>query len=375
VVDQESFNPTLYSLDPKEMDELQREVQRELSRDLRQDVLNALFDRLEEPQDAERQSEILSVLRTLLPNLLARGAMDAASAVLRELRTLESEADALDETRRAEVAKLLEEVSSPQVMGELVHALEEGSVAPSGRQLRAFLEHLRPRALASLLRASETVAVRELRPVLRDAVTGIAGQNRELLVELIGAPDPLVAAGAARLAGALQLSEAAPAIQKLLEHPDAAARLAAIDAAVAVRASTAAGALQEALADPDRGVRIAAARALGKLRYRPAAHRFRALVTGKEMRAADITEMLAFFEGYAEIGDPEAGGILDRLLNGKGLLGRREPAEVRAAAALALGKLSTPDARRALDAAKGDEDPVVRSAVNRAMREGRDAGG
>ncbi len=44
---------------------------------------------------------------------------------------------------------------------------------------------------------------------------------------------------------------------------------------------------------------IAAARAAARLRYRPAAPRFRTLLTSKEMRAADITEKIAFFEGYA----------------------------------------------------------------------------
>jgi HEAT repeat protein len=345
-----------------------------MARDLRTDVLNALFDRLEEPHHSERQSEIVSVLHTLLPNLLGRGAIGAAASVLHELRDLETKGVVLDEQRRSEVAALLDEVSSPEVMGELVHALEEGSMAPSPQQLAEFLVHLRAQALAPLLRASETVTVRELRPVLRDAVGGIASQNRALLVELVSSPDAMVAAGAARLAGSLRVTEAAPAVQALLDHPDLQVRLAAIEAAVEIRASTVAGALQDLLTDRDRAVRIAAARALGKLRYRPAAQRFRALLTGKEMRSADITEKIAFFEGYAELGDREAVTILDKLLNGKGLLGRREPGEVRAAAALALGKIGTPDAMRALENATRDDDAIVRSAVNRAVRDERDAG-
>jgi hypothetical protein len=304
----------------------------------------------------------------MLPNLLGRGAIDPAAYVLQELQRLEARAEVFDEQRKREASGLLDEVSSTEVIGELVHALEEGSIAPSPRQLGDFLVHLRAAALSSLLRASETLAVRELQPVLRSAVGGIAQRNRRVLVDLISAADPLVAAGAARLAGSLQVTEAAPALQELLKHSEAAARIAAIDAAVMLKASMVAGALQEALTDADRSVRIAAARALGQLRYRPAAPRFRALLTGKDIRTADITEKIAFFEGYGELGDPEAVTLLDKLLNGKGLLGRRESAEVRAAAALALGKVGSAEARRALDAAKADEDAVVRSAVNRALR-------
>ena len=40
----------------------------------------------------------------------------------------------------------------------------------------------------------------------------------------------------------------------------------------------------------------------------------------------------------------------------------------RAAAALGLGMIGSPEARAALELAKHDEDPVVRSNVNRALR-------
>ena len=59
---------------------------------------------------------------------------------------------------------------------------------------------------------------------------------------------------------------------------------------------------------------------------------------------------------------------MDKLLNGKGFLGRKEPAEIRACAALALGKIGTEKARHSLQVATNEDDAVVRSAVNRALR-------
>jgi HEAT repeat protein len=371
LVDMESFNPTLYALDPREMEQLDRDLQAEVARDLRGDVLSALFDRLEETYDLDRQSEILSLLRTLLPNLLGRGAIDAAGRVLRELRAIERTPGTFDAKRKAELNEIFDEVSAPQVMGELVNALEEGSISPTPPALGDFLLNLNPQALPWVLRASETVAVKELQPVLRDAVRGIAESNRALLVQLIASPDPLIAAGAARLAGAMQVQEAASVIQELMRHPEPPARLAAVEAAAGLRASTAVGAIPEALTDADRSVRIAAARALGRLRYAPAAARFRSLLTSKEMRLADITEKIAFFEAYADLGDAGAVGVLDKLLNARGLIGRKEPSEVRAAAALALGRIGTPDARKSLEASSRDDDAVVRSAVGRALRGNR----
>ena len=153
-----------------------------------------------------------------------------------------------------------------------------------------------------------------------------------------------------------------------MSHGVADVRLAAVEAAVDLKASTAAGALQALLTDRERAVRIAAARGLGKLRYRPAANRFRDVVTGKEIRTADISEKIAFFESYGELAGESAHEMMDKLLNGKGFLGRKEAPEIRACAALALGKIGTDKARRSLQAAMGEDDAVVRSAVNRALR-------
>jgi HEAT repeat protein len=367
-VRQDDFNPTLYALDKREMDHLRAEYQKELKRDTRADVLNALFDRLEEPHSRARQSEILKILYTLLPNFLSRGALVAATSVLEELRRLEADPKIFDEQRVAESRQILDRISAPEAIEELIKALFDGTIRASAAQLGSFLQFLRAGALAPLLRASETVEHKELQAVLRRAVQGIAGRNRAAAIKLLEQSDPILAAGAARLAGEMQLTEAGPSLAHLLSHADASVRLAAVEAAVTLKASTAAGALEETLGDPERDVRIAAARALGSLRYRPAAQALARIVRGKEIRAADITEKVAIFQAYGTIAEAEGLGLLDGLLNGKGFLGKREPTEIRAAAALALGQIPGTEARAVLMKASQDEDAVVRSNVNRVLR-------
>ena len=367
-VSKDDFNPTLYSLDRNEMQLLREELHKELTRDLRMDVLAALFDRLEEPRDPERQSEILGILKTLLPNFLSRGALVAATHVLHQIRKLEATEGIFDDRRRKESGEILDEVSRPEFISELIQALYDGTIRSTPKQLATLLQFLRPTALAPLLRASETVDHRELADVLRRATRGIAERHRGAVVRLLEETDPVVASAAARMAGELGVAEAAPALAGLLAHPDPDVRLAAVEAAVALRASTAASALQNTLEDPERSVRIAAARALGQLRYRPAKRRFEDLIDGKEIRDADISEKVAVFEGYAQVSGESAIPLLDKLLNRKGFLGKREPTEIRAAAALALGRIQGAAAGEALRKAQGEDDAVVRSAVNRAMR-------
>jgi HEAT repeat protein len=367
-VSTEDFNPTLYSLDPHEMEAVQAEVGAEMARDLRGEVLAALFDRVEEPRFPERQREILEIFAVLIPNLLSRGALGAAGSILEELARLLKAEGALKPEQVAQAEQILDEVSGTPALRELIQALEDGTISPDPGELGSLLRHLRSSALAPLLRAAEEAGERTVKTVLREGVRGIALRHREALLRCLDSSDPVVVAGALGLAGRTQAAEAGPRLVSLLSHEEPRVRLAAVEAAVGLRASPAAGALQDALQDAERDVRIAAARALGSLRYHPSAPYFRAILEGKAIRQADISEQIAFFESYGLLQDPEGARFLDGLLNGRGFFGRKETAEIRACAALALGKMGTEEARTALAKAQADTDAVVRSAVSRAMR-------
>jgi len=364
----EDFNPTLWSLDPRERARIQEEIQEELDRDLRSDVLAGLFDRVEEPRFPERQAEILEIFGTLLPNFLSRGALSSAGAILEEVSRLLVAEGALRPQERALAEKILDDVSAAETVQELVQAIQDGTISPDPRDLAAFLRYLRPGALEPLIRASEKTGERRIRTIIQDAVRVIAQRYREAVIDCIRSTDPVVAAGACTLAGKIQLAEAGPAIADLLRHESPKVRMAAVEAAVDLKASTAVGALQDALTDPERDVRIAAARGLGTLRYRPAAAFFREIIQGRAIRQADISEQIAVFEGFGLLQDPEGVPLLDQLLNGRGFLGRKESGEIRACAALGLGKMGTPEAMNALRSAREETDPVVRTAVNRALR-------
>jgi hypothetical protein len=368
-ISRENFQEALYFLDPVELEALRAELEREWSRDVKADVLNALFDRLEDGSP-ERQDEILSILHQLLPVYVGRGDLPSAATILRELDAILKRGGVFDAGRADRVARLFEELSSPAVLGQLVQVLEDGGMQRNAEELGFFLSHLRPIALPALVRASELAGSEVVRSRLQSAIDRLGERYPEQVLGLLESEDEAVVTGAVRLAGRLRLVQAAPAVAKLLDRPDPAMRLAVVEALVAIRSGAAVGVLQNVLDDPVREIRIAAARGLGALRYQPAKARFEALIEGRLVRSADITEKLAFFEAYAALAAANAVPLLDRLLNGKGLLGRRQPSEIRACAATALGKIPVPAARTALEHARNDADPVVRSAVQRALRRG-----
>ncbi len=367
-VRREDFNPTLYSLDPKEQAYLQEALRNELERDLRDDVLSALFDRVEDAGEVERQLEILEILRTLLPNLLSHGALRPAARIVEELLAIRSEPGVLDPSGGEKVEQLIEDLSSEEVVGELVRSLEDGAIPPRAEELTDLFRFLRMSALPPLLRSAATAEDEEVAEVLRETVAAIAERHPEGLLRALGSSNPLVAAGAARVAGAIGLQAAATPLAQLLGSDSDAVRKAVIVAGRSIPSSVLANAIQAALDDPSREIRIEAARSLGAIEYSPAASRFREIIGGKSIREADITEKIAFFETFGQLGGSSAVQILDKILNGRSFLGRREPDELRAAAALALGKATVPEATSSLERASSADEPVVRSAVRRALR-------
>lgn len=364
----EDFKETLYFLDDDDLERLRAELEREWARDLRLEVLHALYDRLEDGSPA-RQLQILELLHQLLPAFMMRGELAVAAALLRELDGLLARPGALAEEARHGTERLLAELDEPVVLAQLLEALEAGVIDPGSSDLAVFLSHLGGAALPVLLRAAETTTVASVRERLGPALEQLGGSHPERLLALIGDADEAVASGAARVAGRLRLAAAVPPLTTLLGRPGELARLGAVEALVAIRSAPALKALQSVLEDPSREVRIAAARGLGVLRYQPARARFEEILDGRALRAADLTEKLAFFEAYAALAGADGVQLLEQLLSGRGLLGRRQPPEIRACAATALGRIAAPAARAVLERARDEADPVVRGAVQRSLRQ------
>jgi len=92
-------------------------------------------------------------------------------------------------------------------------------------------------------------------------------------------------------------------------------------------------------------------------------------VLGKGVRDMDLTEKMAFFEAFGTIAGGAGLKALTAMLLPRGLLKLKESPETRACAAIAIGKIRTPEAREVLTRMADDKDLVVRNAINRALRE------
>lgn len=366
LINRDDFEETLYFLDSTELEHLREEVEREWNRDVKMDVLNGLFDRLEDTVP-EWRTEILQILRQMLPVYMGAGDLRSATLILVELNVILERAELSDDDRAA-AQELFRELSEPTVLTQLMRSLEDGSIDPSGTELGVFLKHLGPSAMPVLLAAIERTEVTALQERLRTAIEGLANANRDRVVALLSEKDPQVLRGAARLAGQLTITQAAPSLAQLLQHSDAILRRIVVESLIRIRTALALDAIQQALGDADRDVRVAAARGLATLRYAPARGRIEEFLDSRIVRDADLTEKLAFFEAYGAVATADSVALLDRMLNGRKLFGKESP-EMRACAAMALGRVGSPAARAALQRSSGESNPIVRNAVMKALRQ------
>jgi HEAT repeat protein len=368
VVSMSDFDGTLYFLDEKEIEYIQAEVRREYEIDLRQNVLALLLDIFEQQPDASIRTEVAGILDTLMLHMLSAGQLHNVAYLIREALVASQRAIDIVPAQRDRLSQIPARLSAPEALAQLLQSMDEATTLPSQEELIELFEQLRGSALVTVLDWLSRLQNPKLRPLLEGAAARLAAQSTAELVKLIGSSSRNVSLEAIRRAGALRSPAAVPNLAKVLTDGDAALRAAAVAALSEIGSPTALQSLERGVEDEEREVRVSALRALQSRAYRPVLPRLEAIVKGRGIRDADLTEKMAVFEAYGSLCGGAGVSSLDTMLNGKSMFGRREDAELRACAAVALGKIGSPEAQASLRQAANEKDVVVRNAVARALR-------
>jgi len=368
VVSMSDFDSTLYFLDEKEIEYLQTEVKREYESDLRQSVVALLLDILEQQPDSDIRVEVADVLDTFMLHMLTGTQFHNVAYLLRESLVASQRAPELQAPVRERLTTLSARLSAPEALSQMLQSIDESQTPPSVAELEELFEQLRPTALGTVFEWLGRLQTTRIRPLLEQAAARLAGQNTAELVKLIGSENRTVALEATRRAGALKTPAAVAPLAHVLADGDAELRVAAVQALTEIGTPGAMQALERGLEDADRDVRVATARSIQSRTYRAGLARLEAAVKGRGVREADLSEKMAIFEAYGSLCGDAGVATLDGMLNGKSLFGPKSDGELRACAAMALGKVATPTAQAALQKAANEKDVVVRNAVSRALR-------
>lgn len=368
VVSMDDFDSTLYFLDDGEVQYLQKEIREHYDTDLRQNVVAILLDVFEQQTDPAIRDEVCQILEVMLVNLLTTGQLRAVAILLRESNVAANRARDITPQQREQLLSLPNRMSEPAAVAQLLQALDERTDLPPQTELNELFEQLRVAALGTIFAWLGRISKPNVRALLEAAADRLAAANTAELVRLLGAAEREVAVEAVRRAGSLKTAAAVPALARILQQGEAASRLAAVNALADIGTAGAMQHLDRGIDDEDREVRIASVRALGTRIHRASVQRIEAAVSGKRLAGADLTEKMAFFEAFGALCGDQGVPMLDGLLNRKSLFGKREDSELRACAAMALGRVGTDAALASLRRAGTDKDIIVRNAVSKALR-------
>jgi HEAT repeat protein len=369
IVRLEDLDATLYFLDEKEIDYLRAAVAAEQTVDMPRNVLAILLDIFEVQESEKVREEICGIFESYMLNLLAAGAYGSVAYLLAETEQLVKRSVGLTSAHRSRLFALPTSLSDPSVLSQLLEALDQSEAIPEQAELDALFEQLRGGVLGTVLGWLKQAQKPELRTALERVAARMASSNSSEMMKLIGSSDPSVAIEAMRRAGELKTAAAVAPLAKVLQQPNVMLRQTAAQTLAEIGSTGSMRLLETALDDDDRDVRIVAVKAIGVRGHRAALPRVEAVVRGKSVKGADLTEKMAYFEAYSALARDAGIPPLERLLNRRSFWGRRASPELRACAARALGLIGTADALESLRRATRDRDPMVRSAINRAMRE------
>jgi HEAT repeats len=368
LVSARDFDTTLYFLDEKEIEFLRKEVADEYAQDIRRNVLSMLYDVMELQPFATVRTELVSIVESFLPYLLGASDFGAVAYVLRESRTVIQRARELLPEHKEALEKLPARLSEEGALSQLLQSLDEATVHTAPEELAQLFAELRPEALPTLFAWLPKLTNARVRGMVEAAVERLASANASTVIASLQAANAEAAIAAIRVAARLKLTAAVPGLAQCLGHPEVLVRLTAVQALAEIASPASIQALEKGLDDVDREVRIAAVRVVSQHKSRSALPRITAVVTGKSMREADLTEKMAFFETYGALVGEAGVELLGGILNSGGFLKRKQNPETRACAAMALGRIGSAAAREALTRATQEKVPLVRNAVTRALR-------
>jgi HEAT repeat protein len=288
--------------------------------------------------------------------------------MLREARATLSRRDAFDPLVQSALSSLPVRLSENDVIAQLLQALDGNEHATIAPLIDELFAELRPWAIIPLLAWYSAAPASPARQGVERAITRIANRNMSELVRLLEHADTAVVRGAVTMARLVPSPAQVAPLTRLLTSTDHTLRMEVVAALNAIGSPGALKVLEAAVEDDVRDVRIGALRAISAHKYAAALPRLQSAVQRKAVRNADLSEKMAFFEAFGAVCGDAGIPTLDQVLNGRGLLGNRENAEIRACAAHALGMIGSPAAHRSLQKSLDAQEVVVRSAVSRALR-------
>ncbi|MCZ6917858.1 MAG: HEAT repeat domain-containing protein [Gemmatimonadetes bacterium] len=358
-----------FRLDDADIAYLRGEIDREYQRDLGANVMTILFEILELQTNTAVRTEVIFILEEFFTHLLGTGDLRGVALLLRKTETLLGRAPKLIPDHLKALRAIPRRINEPGALDPVLQTLDSATDLVDEEDVAELFKELDHEMLVTMLSSLSQMTTRRARFLARQAIQHVAQEHPDRLARALEVDDEAVLLDALHMAAESQATPLVPQLGALLVHTNDEIRRATVDALGAAESPEALDQLDRAVDDQDHDVRVAAMQQLVDRRHRPVLPKIEAVVIHRGMRGADLREKMPFFEAYGLLAGDKGVEPLFAILQGTGLFRRKDDAETRACAALALGKIGTSAARTALHSVHQSKEPLVRNAISRALKE------
>jgi hypothetical protein len=315
-----------------------------------------LLDLLSIERDDERWRKLLPPVLALLDDLLLVGDFNTASQLVAVLADEASR----DGARRADAAAAIERLVAGSMRHILTHVplIDEAQAERAGALCLQLGEPM-IRPLAEALAVEQTSRARER---LTTILLGFGTAGRRTIEQLKGSTNAAVRRTAILLMRQFGGNDALPDLTELLDDSEPQVQREAVRAILNIGTDAAYGVLQQALSTGTPRSRDAIMQAIGLVRDGRAAPLFGYILRHLDHRRLG-TIYLRAVDALGALGDPAGVPPLEEALQKGEWWAPRRTLALRRAAASALAKIGTPEARAALERAAATGTRSLRATV------------
>ena len=358
-----------FRLDDADIAYLRAEIVREYKEDLSGNVMSMLFEIIELQPTASVRTDVIFILKEFFTHMLGVGDLRGVALLLRKMDALLNRAPKLLQDHLSSLREIPRMINEPGALDLVLKTLDSATDLVDDEDVTGLFQELDHETLVTMLSSLSQMTTRRARFLARQAIQRVAEKHPDRLSRALEVDDETVLLEALQMAAESKATPLVPQLGRLLEHTNDEIRRATVDALATAESTEALKQLDRAVDDEDHEVRVAAMQRLVDQRHRPVLPKIEAVVIHRGLRGADLREKMPFFEAYGLLAGDQGVDPLFGILQGTGLFRRKDDAETRACAALALGKIGTSAAREALRSARKSKEPLVRNAISRALKE------
>ena len=284
----------MYFLDDHEITYLEGEIDREYRQNLRVNVLKILFEVFQLQNNATVRGEILTIVDSFVPHLLAVGDFHSVTLIVQQLRQMHESAEGMSADHRKLLAMIPVRISNPTALGQLIQSLDDAAVQPTRDEISELFAELGPQVLDTILTWIPKLTNERVREVLRVVARGIANAHPAQAVNALKAQDVMVLLQTLEVVATLKAERLASEFGKLTRHENVEVRRRAVDALGAIGSAMAMKQLESAVEDDDRDVGVAAVQFCVQHKYPGILSKVESAIMGKLLRGSNLAQKKPF---------------------------------------------------------------------------------